>query len=78
MPQLKVVYGNRGYGSAKLTNTTANGSQTSAASAPRRNFSNLQGGLRSLMEKLFLSRGRLNSPATFNAPTPSIPKALSS
>lgn len=78
MPQMKVAYGNRGYGNANLTNTTANGGQTAAASATWRNFSNPQGGQRGLMEKFFLSRGRLNSPATFNAPTSSVPTALSS
>lgn len=77
-PQMKVVYGNRGYGNTNLTSAAANGGQPAAASATWRNFSNPQGGQRGLMEKFFLSRGRLNSPATFNAPTPSASTALSS
>jgi hypothetical protein len=76
MPQMKVTYGSRGYGN--LTTTAANGGPTPAASATWRNFSNPQGAQRGLMEKFFLSRGRLNSPATFNAPTPSASLALSS
>ncbi|KAI9564967.1 hypothetical protein GHT06_008708 [Daphnia sinensis] len=78
MPQMKVAYANRGYGNANLSSAAANGGQPAAASATWRNFSNPQGGQRGLMEKFFLSRGRLNSPATFNAPTPSAPTALSS
>jgi hypothetical protein len=75
MPQMKVTYGSRGYGN--LSTTAANGGPL-AASATWRNFSNPQGAQRGLMEKFFLSRGRLNSPATFNAPTPSASSALSS
>lgn len=71
-----MTYGSRGYGN--LTTTAANGGPTPAASATWRNFSNPQGAQRGLMEKFFLSRGRLNSPATFNAPTPSASLALSS
>ncbi|XP_057370275.1 uncharacterized protein LOC130691352 isoform X3 [Daphnia carinata] len=78
MPQMKVTYGNRGYGNANLSSATANGGQPAAATATWRNFSNPQGGQRGLMEKFLLSRGRLNGPATFNAPTPSAPTALSS
>lgn len=74
MPQMKVTYGSRGYGN--LTTTAANGGP--AAPATWRNFSNPQGAQRGLMEKFFLSRGRLNSPATFNAPSPAASSALSS
>lgn len=65
-PQMRVTYANRTYGHG----TTA--SSGVAPTAPTwRNFSNPQGGQRGLMEKFLLSRGRLNGPATFNAPTPS-------
>lgn len=74
-PQMRVTYANRGYGNA----TTALGSMAApAASTTWRNFSNPQGGQRGLMEKFFMSRGRLNSPATFNSPTSSTASTSSS
>lgn len=64
-PQMKVAYANRGYGNVS--------GAPAAASATWRNFGNPQGAQRGLMEKFFMSRGRINTPSTFNNTTSSTP-----
>lgn len=69
-PQMKVAYANRGYGNVS--------GAPPAASATWRNFSNPQGPQRGLMEKFFMSRGRINSQTKFNNTTSSTTSPSSS